>query len=66
MEYSTVEGYSDIYKRYMQSAPIAKMKLATFTPRDGQRFIESLDQDLSRHTHMRIKNFLRRVLLGNR
>jgi integrase len=58
MEPSTVEGYRDINKRHIQSAPIAKMKLGDFTPRDGQRFIQSLDQDLSHQTHMRIKNFL--------
>jgi len=58
MEPSTVEGYRDIYKRHMQTALIAKTKLADFTPRDGQRFIESLNQDLSHQTHMRIKNFL--------
>ena len=28
------------------------------TPRDAQRFLESLDQNLSHQTHMRIKNFL--------
>ncbi len=58
MEPSTVEGYRDIYKRHIRPTPIAKMKLADFTPRDGQRFIESLDQNLSHQTHMRIKNFL--------
>jgi|HubBroStandDraft_6_1064221.scaffolds.fasta_scaffold02488_9 integrase len=58
MEPSTVEGYRDIYKRHIRPSQIAKMKLADFTPRDGQRFIESLDQNLSHQTHMRIKNFL--------
>ncbi len=58
MEPSTVEGYRDIYKRHIQPAAVAKMKLADFIPRDGQRFIESLDQNLSHQTHMRIKNFL--------
>jgi hypothetical protein len=32
-----------------------------FTSRDGQRFLESLPQDLSHQTHLRIKNFLRGV-----
>ncbi len=58
MERSTVSGYRDIFRQHVQNSPIAKMKLAEFTPKDGQRFIESLDQDLSHQTHVRIKNFL--------
>lgn len=58
MEQSTLQGYRDLYRRHIQSASIAKIKLADFTPRVGQRFIESLDQNLSHQTHMRIKNFL--------
>ena len=58
MERSTVDGYRDIYKKHIQGSTIGKVKLGQFAPRDGQRFIESLDQNLSHQTHMRIKNFL--------
>jgi integrase len=58
MEQSTVDGYRDIYNKHIKSSSIASRKLADFTPRDGQKFIESIDQNLSHQTHMRIKNFL--------
>jgi integrase len=61
IEPSTIEGYRDILKIHVKDNPIAKIKLRNFTTRDGQRFLESLNQALSHQTHMRIKNFLRGV-----
>lgn len=58
MEQSTVYGYKDIFNKHIKTSAIAKMRMADFIPRDGQRFVESLDQKLSHQTHMRIKNFL--------
>lgn len=58
IEPSTVKGYHDIFENHIKTSPIAKIKLRDFTPRDGQRFLEALDQNLSHPTHMRIKNFL--------
>lgn len=59
IEPSTVEGYRDIWKVHVKDSPIVKIGLRDFTSRDGQRFLESLPQNLSHQTHLRIKNFLR-------
>lgn len=61
IEPSTVKGYRDIWKVHVEKSPIVKIRLREFTSRDGQRFLESLPQDLSHQTHLRIKNFLRGV-----
>ena len=45
----------------MQESPAASMRLRDFTVRDGQLFLESLPQNLSHQTHLRIKNFMRGV-----
>jgi len=62
IEPSTVNGYRDIYKVHVENNPAAKIKLREFKPRDGQRFLDSLNQKLSHQTHLRIKNFIRGVL----
>ena len=59
IEPSTVNGYRDIYKVHVKDNPAAKIKLREFRPRDGQRFLDSLNQKLSHQTHLRIKNFMR-------
>lgn len=61
IEPSTVKGYKDIWRFHIEKSSIAKISLRSFTTRDGQRFLESLSQDLSHKTHLRIKNFLRGV-----
>lgn len=61
IEPSTVKGYKDIWKVHVKDDPAAKVQLRNFTPRVGQTFLESLPQELSHKTHMRIKNFLRGV-----
>lgn len=62
MEPSTLDGYRDIYKKHIQPSPISKMKVQSITPSIAQNFVESLNQDLSHQTHMRIKNFLSGVM----
>ena len=62
IEPSTVKGYRDIWKVHIEQSSIVKTRMREFTSRDGQRFLESLPQDLSHQTHLRIKNFLRGVL----
>lgn len=54
LERSTIKGYRDIYRQHIEPSPIAKLKLQDFTPAKAQHFIESLDQNLSHKTHMRI------------
>lgn len=58
IEPSTIKSYRDIFKKHVKPSSIAKIKLRDFSPRDGQRFLENLDQNLSHQTHTRIKNFL--------
>ena len=62
IEPSTVKGYQDIWKVHVQKNPVAKIRLRDFTAKNGQQFLESLPQNLSHQTHLRIKNFLRGVL----
>jgi len=61
IEPSTVEGYRDIWNVHVKNSQAAKTGLREFSPRDGQRFMETLPQYLSHQTHLRIKNFLRGV-----
>jgi len=62
MEHSTVDSYRDIHHKYIEPSNIAKMKIQNFTPSVAQTFIESLDQNLSHQTHLRIKAFLSGVM----
>jgi integrase len=61
IEPSTINSYRDIFKIYVRNSATAKIKLRDFTSRDGQRFQDSLSQELSHQTHLRIKNFVRGV-----
>jgi len=61
IEPSTVKGYQDIWKIHVKNNPVAKIQLRNFTPKNGQQFLESLPQNLSHQTHLRIKNLLRGV-----
>jgi integrase len=61
IEPSTIEGYQYIWKIRIKNDPVAKIPVRSFTPRDGQRFLESLPPELSHQRHLRIKNFLRGV-----
>jgi integrase len=58
MEPSTLEGYRDIFKNHIKENPIAQIRRHEFTPIQGRRFMESVDQKLSHQTHLRIKAFL--------
>jgi integrase len=61
IEPSTVAGYRDIWKCHVKGKAIAAKRVRDFTTQDGQTFLESLPQDLSHKTHLRIKNFVRGV-----
>jgi integrase len=61
IEPSTINSYRDIFKVHVQGSAAGKIKLRDFTARDGQRFQDSLSQELSHQTHLRIKNFMRGV-----
>ena len=61
IEPSTIEGYEYIWKVRIKNNPVAKIPLRSFSPRDGQQFLESLPAYLSHQRHLRIKNFLRGV-----
>jgi integrase len=61
IEPSTIEGYEYIWNVRVKDNAVAKIPLRSFSPRDAQRFIESLPQNLSHQRHLRIKNFLRGV-----
>ncbi len=61
IEPSTIKGYKDIWKVHVQESLAASMRLRDFTARGGQFFLESLPQNLSHQTHLRIKNFMRGV-----
>ena len=61
IEPSTVKGYKDIFSSHIKDKQVSKIRLRDFTGRDGQRFLESLPQQLSHQTHLRIKNFIRGV-----
>ena len=47
IEPSTIKSYRDIFKLHVLPRPISALKLRNVTPRDAQRFLESLDQNLS-------------------
>ena len=61
IEPSTIKGYKDIWKVHVEGTSVASIRLRDFTARDGQVFLESLPQNLSHQTHLRIKNFMRGV-----
>ncbi len=61
MEPSTLNSYRDIFKVHFKNSAAAKIRLREFKTRDGQRFLETIDKNLSHKTHLRIKNFLRGV-----
>ena len=56
-----MKGYRDIWNVHVKDNTVAKVPLQSFSPQDGQRFLEGLSQELSHQTHLRIKNFLRGV-----
>ena len=58
IEPSTVKGYKDIFRQHVQPSALAKTKLIDVTEIEARRFAESLNQNLSHQTHLRIKNFM--------
>jgi integrase len=62
MEPSTIHGYRKIFKKHIVGKPIASIPVNKFTTKDGQDFLDSLPQNLSHKTHLRIRAFLSGVL----
>jgi integrase len=58
MEPTTYDGYKDIFNVHVKNSPSAKIRLRDFTPTHGRRFMESISQELSHKTHLRIRAFL--------
>jgi integrase len=61
IEPSTIASYRDIFNVHVKNSATAKIRLRDFQSRDGQRFQDSISQQLSHQTHLRIKNFMRGV-----
>lgn len=62
MEPSTIHGYRKVFKKHIVGKPIASIPVNKFTTKDGQDFLDSLPQNLSHKTHLRIRAFLSGVL----
>jgi len=62
MEPSTIHGYRKILKKHIVGKPIASIPINKLTTKDGQDFLDSLPQNLSHKTHLRVRAFLSGVL----
>jgi len=62
MEPSTIHGYRKVFKKHIVGKPIGSIPVNKFTTKDGQDFLDSLPQNLSHKTHLRIRAFLSGVL----
>jgi len=61
LDRTTVDTYRDIYKVHVQGKPVATVRLREFTPKAGNRWMESISNDLSHKTHLRIKALMSAV-----
>jgi integrase len=62
MEPSTIHGYRKIFKKHIVGKPIASIPINKLTTKDAQDFLDSLPQNLSHKTHLRVRAFLSGVL----
>ncbi|HEY6128209.1 MAG TPA: tyrosine-type recombinase/integrase [Candidatus Acidoferrum sp.] len=62
MEPSTIHGYRKIFSKHVQGKPVGSIQIGRFTAKDGQDWLDSLPQNLSHKTHMRVRAFLSGVL----
>jgi integrase len=62
IEPSTIHGYRKIFKKHIVGKPIASIPINKLTTKDGQDFLDSLPQNLSHKTHLRVRAFLSSVL----
>jgi integrase len=62
MEPSTIHAYRKVFKKHIVGKPMASIPVNKFTTKDGQDFLDSLPQNLSHKTHLRIRAFLSGVL----
>jgi integrase len=62
MEPSTVHGYRKIFNKHIVGKPVASIPIGRFTTKDGQDWLDSMPQNLSHKTHLRVRAFLSGVL----
>jgi integrase len=62
MEPSTVHGYRKLFQTHIVGKPIASIQLNQLTTKDCQDWLDSIPQNLSHKTHLRIRAFLSGVL----
>jgi len=62
MEPSTIHGYRKIFNKHIVGEPVASIPIARFTTKDGQDWLDSMPQNLSHKTHLRVRAFLSGVL----
>lgn len=62
MEPSTIHGYRKIFQKHMLGKSVASLQINRFTTKDGQDWLDSLPQNLSHKTHLRLRAFLSGVL----
>jgi integrase len=62
MEPSTIHGYRKIFKKHILGKPIASIPINRLTTKDGQDWLDSLPQNLSHKTHLRVRAFMSGVL----
>lgn len=62
MEPSTIHGYRKIFNKHVVGKPVASIPIAQFTTLDGQNWLDSIPQNLSHKTHLRVRAFLSGVL----
>src|SRR6267154_2506394 len=62
MEPSTIHGYRKVFSRHIMGKPVASIQIGRFTTKDGQDWLDSIPQNLSHKTHLRVRAFLSGVL----
>ena len=62
MEPSTIHGYRKVFQKHLVGKPIASLQVNRLTTKDGQDWLDSLPQNLSHKTHLRVRAFLSGVL----
>ena len=62
MEPSTIHGYRKVFQKHLVGKPIASLQVNKLTTKDGQDWLDSLPQNLSHKTHLRVRAFLSGVL----
>jgi integrase len=62
MEPSTIHGYRKIFNKHVVGSSIASLQINRLTTKDCQDWLDSIPQNLSHKTHLRVRAFLSGVL----